>query len=193
MKILFLMRYESYKKSKKTFNIVKEKITKSGHTFLTNIKYASIAATKPEDYVMHIEKLKKEADIIIADINEESTGVGHDIEWGLMNRKPCLIFYNKQNEDQVSIILARKKDKLLTKLTYENENSLENGIEKFLKEATQKVDTKFILIISPEIDKYLEWASDYKRMHKAQIVRNAIEKEMEQDDDYEKYQKEREI
>jgi hypothetical protein len=187
MNVLFLVRYASYLKSKKTYNLTKGVIEENGHEFHSNIEYSPTAAENPEDYVVHINTLRKKADIVIADINEESTGVGHDIEWSLINRKPVLVFFDKKNRDSVSIIISKKEDKLLSKVSYEKENKLRESLKNFLNTAKQKLDTKFILIISPEIDQYLKWAADFKRMHKAQIVRNAVEKEMENDKDYQKY------
>jgi len=49
---------------------------------------------------------------------------------------------------------------------------------------TNKIDSKFILIISPEIERYLQWASKTKRMHKAQIVRLALEASIKKDKEY---------
>jgi len=43
---------------------------------------------------------------------------------------------------------------------------------------------KFILIITPEIDRYLEWSSIERRMHKSQVVRAAIEKVIKRDGEY---------
>ena len=47
--------------------------------------------------------------------------------------------------------------------------------------------TKFILNIPNEINVYLEWASTYKKAHKAQIVRAAIEDYMCEDKDWKEY------
>jgi hypothetical protein len=46
---------------------------------------------------------------------------------------------------------------------------------------------KFIFIISPEIDKYLEWVSNERRMHKSQIVREAIENQANKDKEYQEF------
>lgn len=187
MNVLFLIKYESYKQSRSTYDLVKKIVERSGHEFVSNIKFAPEAAEKPEDYAVHIDKLKKSAEVIIADINDESTGIGHDIEWAIINKKPSLVFYQKENTQNVSVILRGKKEKMLSSVSYTSQEELEKELEKFLMEAKQKIDTKFILIISPEIDRYLNWAADYKRMHKAQVVRNAVEDEMENDEEYKKY------
>src|SRR5690348_2172248 len=59
-----------------------------------------------------------------------------------------------------------------------------------LKEIESQLDSKFILVISPEINRYLEWASTEKRMHKAQIVRGAVEELSYKDKRYQQFLKE---
>lgn len=57
------------------------------------------------------------------------------------------------------------------------------ALEEKYKEAEEP---KFILIISKEIDRYLEWASAAYLMHKSRIVRDAIEDRMSGDKEYKK-------
>lgn len=60
--------------------------------------------------------------------------------------------------------------------------------EKDFKRAAKNI--KFILIISAEIDKYIAWASEERKLHKAQVVRMAIEDTMAKDLDYQRWLKE---
>lgn len=48
-------------------------------------------------------------------------------------------------------------------------------------------EIKFILILPPTIDKYLAWATSEHRMHKAQLVRGAIEETMLKDKEYQQF------
>src|SRR5690606_21651704 len=67
------------------------------------------------------------------------------------------------------------------------EDDIDAIIEEGIKVAKDQMDTKFILIISPEIDRYLQWASEERRMHKAQVVRTAIEETMANDAEYQQF------
>ncbi len=134
-------------------------------------------------------KTIKDSDVVIAEVSVSDSGVGYEIAYALNLRKPVLALYNEEAGEPTAPPIQVGKQKLLTFEKY-NKKNLKNKIDRFFSDIKNKLDTKFILIISPEIDRYLEWASDYKRMHKAQIVRNAVEKEMESDKDYEKYQQE---
>lgn len=56
------------------------------------------------------------------------------------------------------------------------------------KEAAQKAikdsQIKFILILPPDLERYLSWASKHRNVHKAQIVRESILRVMAKDSDY---------
>lgn len=157
-----------------------------------------INASTDEDRINFAKAYKRNlnsiklSDIVIAEISDMSSGVGFLIPIALSLRKPVLALYKEDSKDISATIMG--SDKLSKGLFYKKYSSktLKNVIQNFLNEAKDILDTKFILIISPEIDHYLEWAADFRRMHKAQIVRNAVEKEMENDEDYQNFLKEKE-
>jgi len=133
-----------------------------------------------------LDNYLKNSDIYIAEISEPSIGIGYEISQAIVLKKPVLVLNFEKSKFHPLATIQGLKSKFITYKEY-NLTNLKNILKDFLKLAKQKVDTKFILIISPEIDRYLEWAADFKRMHKAQLVRNAVEKEMESDSDYKKY------
>jgi hypothetical protein len=130
----------------------------------------------------------KNSDVIIADITHSSGAIGFYIAMSLNDKKPVLVLRNKSNNiDRTPGPIIGYKSKLLTFKEYSSEAQRNKAIQNFLNSAKKKLDSKFILIISSEIDRYLEWASQEFRMHKAQIVREAIEKVMRKDREYKKY------
>lgn len=132
------------------------------------------------------EKQLKESDIVIADITDGTAGVGYFISTALYLKKPTLVLQTESDSmHEIHDSITAGKNRLLTYETYKNpKEDIEEIVKNFINNARQKLDTKFILIIPAEIDRYLEWASDNKRMHKAQIVRNAIEDYMQKDEDW---------
>jgi len=136
------------------------------------------------------EKQLKESDVVIADITNGTAGVGYFISTALYLKKPTLVLQDKKDTTQgIHDSITIGKNRLLTYKKY-NSKDIDKTIADFLAKSKQKLDTKFILIIPAEIDRYLEWASDYKRMHKAQIVRTAVENHMENDSDWKEYKSE---
>lgn len=134
-----------------------------------------------------LDKFLKNADIYIADISLPSIGIGYEISQAISLKKPVLALNFKKAKYQPLATIKGKKSKFLRYESYTEEN-IEEILKSFMAEAKRKIDTKFILIISPEIERYLEWTSEQKRMHKAQIVRNAIEETMNRDKEYKKHQ-----
>ncbi|KXK09749.1 MAG: hypothetical protein UZ20_WS6002000317 [candidate division WS6 bacterium OLB21] len=94
-----------------------------------------------------------------------------------------------KNPNPSNIIKASASSKLLTFAEYKDNTTIEKATVDFVYSVKSMLDTKFILIISPEIERYLEWVSDNRRMHKAQVVRRAVEDTMEKDKEYKDYLK----
>lgn len=59
-----------------------------------------------------------------------------------------------------------------------------DAIKVLEKEIKSRINIKFIFIISPAIDNYLEWAAEEKDTPKAEIVRESIENTMHKDKEY---------
>ncbi|MFQ5493200.1 MAG: hypothetical protein ACE5DX_03515 [Candidatus Dojkabacteria bacterium] len=135
------------------------------------------------------QKLIKNTDFLIAEATEYSSGIGYLIATALNEKKPVLAMHNKAKGAHPSnIIKSSSNSKLLTFAEYES-NDIDRIIIDFANRVKGMLDTKFILIISPEIERYLEWSSDYRRMHKAQIVRQAVEEQIAKDKEYKDYLK----
>ncbi|MBD3363453.1 hypothetical protein GF362_07095 [Candidatus Dojkabacteria bacterium] len=150
-----------------------------------------VDATTEEDranfevaYKRNIKAIKN-SDLLVAEVSDMSSGVGFLIANALSQKKPVLALYKKDKKENLSatILGSDVSNKLLFYEEYAEDN-LKEKLQKFFEETKNLLDTKFILIIPPEIDRYLEWASDYKRMHKAQIVREAIDQLMEEDEEW---------
>ncbi len=137
-------------------------------------------------YQKKLEKLIRESDIVMCEISNPDAKLGFDISKSLAEKK-VIVAFEKDSVKQSSInSLGGAISKSVLYKTYSDKNILEI-MEEALEEAKKRLDTKFILIISPEIDRYLDWASQTKRMHKAQIVRNSIENTMKKDKEYKNF------
>lgn len=128
----------------------------------------------------------KEADTIVAEVSELSSGVGFLISTALTQKKPVLALFNEETKSLPSTTLKGSNNKFLIFRDY-NIDKLDVLIREFKNKVKNIIDTKFILIIPAEIDRYMEWSSKEKRMHKAQIVREAIEKMIAKDSEYKNY------
>lgn len=178
---------------KKTLNYISFKVGKK------NVNSWQFAGLVGEDVNMSevIKKVKdndkhiRDCDVFIADITKGSPGLGFEIGKALNEKKQILVVKRKGDAKLGYGGIAAGLHKSIVYREYETIEELTSIIDEFVEEAKAKVDTKFILIIPADIDKYLSWASDFRRMHKAQVVRKAIETVMQKDKDWKDYSKQR--
>ncbi|KXK26811.1 MAG: hypothetical protein TR69_WS6001000832 [candidate division WS6 bacterium OLB20] len=175
-----------------TYKLIKELIEKSGN----KVDFTYFETSAEEDYKdlegthKRNQSLLKTNDFIIAETTNYGSGIGYLIAQALNEKKPVLALYNPEKGEKPSAIIkeSANKSRLLHFSEY-TDSTLEGVIKTFLSDLKKVMDTKFILIISPEIERYLEWVSDERRMHKAQVVRQAVEETIEKDKEYQEYLK----
>lgn len=181
---------EQYKSSyKKILNILKQgkhDIYEYGSDQLDTSKILSQSDDEILKIYRELDKFLKQADVYIADISLPSVAIGYEISQAIVLRKPVLALINEKSSFQPLATIKGNKSRYLELEKY-NVDTLPKILKDFMKKSKKKLDSKFILIVSPEIDSYLTWSSQENRMHKAQIVRDAIEKVMSKDTEYKKF------
>ena len=181
---------EQYKSSyKKILNILKQgkhDIYEYGSDQLDTSKILSQSDDEILKIYRELDKFLKQADVYIADISLPSVAIGYEISQAIVLRKPVLALINEKSSFQPLATIKGNKSRYLELEKY-NVDTLPKILKDFMKKSKKKRDSKFILIVSPEIDSYLTWSSQENRMHKAQIVRDAIEKVMSKDTEYKKF------
>ncbi len=157
----------------------------------------SLINAKYSDDIVHFEKAykrniqsTKSCDILIVEVTEPSTSSGYVISYALSERKPVLALINSEKSKSFPVSLKGSDNKLFTLKEY-TEHNLKKIIHEYLFEVKSILDTKFILIISPQINRYMQWVSDNRRMHKAQVVRQALEDMLAKDKEYKEFLKEK--
>jgi len=186
MKVLFVYS-QTDPKLNKNYNEIASQLENSGNRIiqfkLSAAKNSELAA---RDYQKLISQLKK-IDFLVVEASNPANGIGFLVATALSEKKPVLALVEaKSNKTKEEFWDYAVKSKLLTFVEY-NQKTLTSSINEYLDQVKKVIDTKFILIISPEIDSYLQWASENRRMHKAQVVRRAVEEVMREDKEYKKY------
>jgi len=128
------------------------------------------------------QKSLLEAEVVIADVSHPSDRIGFEIATAINEKKPVLALIKKGIK--LAPPIQGNNSRYLTVAQYDGIEDVEHIVKKFIQDAKKNIDTKFILIISPQIDKYLEWVASERRKHKAQIVREALESQMSKDKEY---------
>jgi hypothetical protein len=182
MKILVTYNNDYKEANLKTFAKGVEFLKKQGHNLKQDVDLRK-GKSNTSDSQSKLDKAIRDADIVIAEVTDADAKVGFDIARALAEKKIVIAIHKDGKTSGYIDSVQENNSRSLILASYTDKNIVE-VVEKAVEEAKSKLDTKFILIISPEIDRYLDWAGQTKRMHKAQIVRNAIENVMAKDKEY---------
>ena len=131
------------------------------------------------------------SDVVIIEGTVSSFSIGHQVTLALSKNKPTLVLlYNddsaKKNKLQSSFILGIKSP-LLSVAKYSSKEDLKRILANFLNKSTSN-SVKFNIVLSKEIENYLDWASFYHKVNKSEFIREIIAKHMKDNDtDYQKY------
>lgn len=182
----------NYKKIIDTLKSMGHEVLQYGSDHLSPTELVNRSDDEIENAYKMLDKLMKQADAVVTEISLPSVGIGYEISEAISQKKPVLaLTYSKANFQPLATIEGNKS-KFIRYVRYDKED-IEGSLKKFIDNSRDIIDTKFILIISPEIDKYLEWTATERRMHKAQVVREAIEDMMNKDKDYKNFLKQQGI
>jgi hypothetical protein len=186
MKVLFVYSPTDPKLSK-NYNLITATLENSGNKVIASkLSLGSSIEESSKAYHKLISTLKK-IDIVVVESSNPSNGIGFLVATALNEKKPVLALSETKNKKSIEAFwYYAQKNKLLTYYSYTLKD-LEKVINEYVNKVKKIIDTKFILIISPEIDTYLQWASDNRRMHKAQVVRRAVEEVMRNDKEFKKH------
>lgn len=145
-----------------------------------------------QDIFLLSQKRITRSDLIIGEMTYESTGLGYDIAQASLQNKPILILYDQKiSKLSNNPIFGNESNRIFIEnyLLDNNQDIIKEVIQNFMFQAKRLLDSKFILIIPPEIERYLSWASNKKGIRKAEIVRDAMDNFIEKDKDYDNYLK----
>lgn len=181
MKILVIQNENIKTSQNKDFIKAVEGLKRLGHNIKLDTEFQKNGKLT-EGYSTKIDKVIRESDIVIAEVSNPDLKVGIEISKALSERKVVLALYKDKTSASIDAITTNDAKTLLVK-KYSTAN-IDKVIASSIDEAKGKLDTKFILIISSEIDRYLDWSSQHRRMHKAQVVRTAVEALMKKDKEY---------
>lgn len=137
----------------------------------------------------HICKSIKKCDFMIAELTSSSDAVGFEIAFALNEKKPVLVLYDVNKLEVLSTPFRGNRSKYLKVKKYKDHKEIEAAINLFITDVHNVIDTKFILIIPPEIDRYLEWNAKERGKAKAEVTRDAIDQILKVDKKYQEYLK----
>ncbi len=146
----------------------------------TKNAYESQSTEEAIEAQKSLTKLKKKADLVVVEVSKSSIGLGQEIALALSMNKPVIALYR----DGVDPHLLRDEGGDLLLLARYNQKNLRKVLEDAIEYASSHQDVRFNFFISPAIGQYLDWISQSKKIPRSVYLRNLIEKDMEQSEDY---------
>lgn len=131
------------------------------------------------------------ADVMIIEGTVTSFSVGHQVTLALSKNKPTLFLMKKslgkKNGKSKDSFLKGITSPLLTVAEYDDSN-LADILNDFLNNNGGRPVVKFNIVLTKEIENYLNWASFTHKLNKSEFIRNLILKHMKDEDkQYQKY------
>jgi hypothetical protein len=117
------------------------------------------------------------ADIVIVEATKKGFFVGYKVSQAVQQKKPILILFRDNSFPNASK-LSKSAD--IIQAEEYNSNNLEEILDKFIEENTINVkDMRFNFFIDRQIYNYLRWAAFKTGKTKAEILRELVQKEIE--------------
>lgn len=132
------------------------------------------------------------SDVIIVEGTVASFSIGHQVTLGLSKNKPTLFLVRKKepgrkNSKLKDSFLSGIASPLLKVVEYEDSN-LADILNDFLNNNGARPVVKFNIVLTKEIENYLDWASFTHKVNKSEFIRNLILHHMRaEDSEYKKY------
>ena len=199
MKVHFACSTEELLTHKNKYQKICSLIKKMGHTIPRDwLKEAiGLVENKTESSLDRAEVYNKVvssiliSDVVIIEGTLASFGVGHQITLGLSKNKPTLFLISKTiPKKHIKIknsFLEGLSSPLLKVVEYDDSN-LTDILNDFLNNNGGKPVVKFNIVLTKEIENYLDWTSFTHKTNKSEFIRNLILKHMKSDDkQYHKY------
>jgi len=159
------------------YNKIVEVVRAKGHD-IAGRRSASTDASKdwPSFYAQTKKDLKK-ADLVVVEASDLDYTQGFFTSQALKSKKPTLVLFKGDLNDTP---LASINDPLLTICTYSDHDTLEDGLSAFLqKNMITTKDLRFNFFIDRQIYSYLRQTSYETGRNKSEIIRQAIEEEID--------------
>jgi hypothetical protein len=132
------------------------------------------------------------SDVVIIEGTVASFSVGHQVTLGLSKNKPTLFLIAKKHTSKKggkakNSFLAGLNSPLLKVVEYDD-STLADILNDFLNNNGGKPIVKFNIVLTKEIENYLDWVSFTHKVNKSEFIRNLILKNMrDEDKQYHKY------
>ena len=174
---------------KSDYKKILDAIQKYGHTVDTDhfLKRTlkdidSETAAESELYAKKSMRWIKNADVILFETTQSDVSIGYELAVAVNLHKPVIVMYNNEKSVPPNSIKGVESEKL--QIIGYNDSTLEEILDISLENAHDSADVRFNFFISPAIGNYLDWIAKNKKIPRSVYLRNLIQKDMEENEEY---------
>lgn len=153
----------------------------SDHVLKTDFKdIKEVTPAQEKEFYQQMNDWINQADVVIAEVSQQSTSVGHEVTLAFSKNKPVIALHTK---DKRTIILEGTDSEKLQLVPYDFDD-LEEKLREALELASGAQDTRFNFFISPRHQAYLDWIARERKIPRSVFLRRLIEEHMRKNKDY---------
>lgn len=200
MKVHFACSTSELETYKSNYRKICALIKEMGHTITRDwleeaiyiVESKAVKSLDREDVYSKVTASIFSSDVVIIEGTIASFSVGHQVTLGLSKNKPTLFLIakkqaNKKGNKTKYSFLAGLNSPLLKVVEYDD-STLADILNDFLNNNGGKPVVKFNIVLTKEIESYLDWVSFTYKINKSEFIRNLILKNMRDEDrQYHKY------
>ncbi len=164
-------------------------IEKQGHSVVTRhalerspVEIEKESPAEAELYAKKISTWVKKADAVVFEVTEPDVSIGFEVATALNLSKPVIILYRRDKGAIPHALKGIHNDRMQL-LSYDD-NTLDEMLELALDFAEETGDIRFNFFVTPSINAYLDWIAKVKKLPRSVYLRNLIEKEMQDSQEY---------
>jgi len=136
------------------------------------------------DILTYEKDLSKEiatADVVICECTDNSDHLPFIYNATRVSGRPLFVTECKGGKIEITKSSTKSFKVFLCKYTTQRINTFINLL---LEQIDSLIKKKFILQINPQISSYLDWRAEHSRSSKAEVIRQAVNKTIQRDKDY---------
>ena len=142
----------------------------------------SETSAESELYAKRSIRWMKNADVIVFETSKPDVSIGYELAVAVNILKPVVVMYNNDKAQPPNSIKGVESEKL--QIIGYNEHTLDEILDISLENAHDSADVRFNFFISPAIGSYLDWIAKNKKVPRSVHLRNLIQRDMEENEEY---------
>ncbi len=130
----------------------------------------------------------REAELVIIEDTVSNFSTGHQITLALQLRKPTLVLWRGTKHRQFRQMFIHGVESDLLQVAEYDEHTLTDTIQTFINTYDDRPEkNRFHLVLSGIERRYLDWAQFIKHQSRTKVIREALKKTIDSDEEYKKY------